>query len=490
MCECRNGARCNHITGACLCTPGWSGPHCILACPEGGFGENCSRSCECQNGATCDHVSGRCSCGAGWTGASCQEGEWLIGQPTCSAGRYGEDCSQLCLCQHGGFCDRVTGQCSCPRGWTGAACELDCGEGHYGEGCTQTCSCQNGGACDRVTGGCSCPPGWTGEHCQTGVNVTQDGEGPDATNPACLGSTVLPVPSSASVSLGCPATTLLGHVAALLVSLGMAVRRRVHQVCSDFIVARCASVLGTMSSVTLSLEGVPVYLVTTATVVNSGSYGPNCKARCKCSNGGRCDTKTGTCECTPGFLGADCSTWRAVPPCDWEVYLRPRQNRAGLPARGRYGLQCRNTCVCQNGALCEPRDGSCRCGLGWTGPHCETGCPSGFFGQNCARPCDCRARQTCDHVTGRCVCPPGYHGSQCQRREYWMIEEKVEITQSDSHSVCAWKTGQRCEKGLLETAEVPALGFSPSLKRPTGLSHSELRWRPHIPNTPARRLKH
>lgn len=47
--------------------------------------------------------------------------------------------------------------------------------------------------------------------------------------------------------------------------------QRVHQVCLDFTVARCASVLGTMSSVTLLLEGVPVYLVTTATVVNSVS---------------------------------------------------------------------------------------------------------------------------------------------------------------------------------------------------------------------------
>lgn len=47
----------------------------------------------------------------------------------------------------------------------------------------------------------------------------------DVPQPACLGSTVLPVPSGVSVSLGCPATTLLGHVAALLVSLGTAVRR-------------------------------------------------------------------------------------------------------------------------------------------------------------------------------------------------------------------------------------------------------------------------
>lgn len=41
--------------------------------------------------------------------------------------------------------------------------------------------------------------------------------------------------------------------------------------------------------------------------------------------------------------------------------------------RGRYGLQCRNTCSCQNGGLCDPVQGSCKCGVGWTGPHCDTG---------------------------------------------------------------------------------------------------------------------
>lgn len=41
--------------------------------------------------------------------------------------------------------------------------------------------------------------------------------------------------------------------------------------------------------------------------------------------------------------------------------------------RGRYGLQCRHTCRCQNGALCDPKDGKCNCGLGWTGPECDTG---------------------------------------------------------------------------------------------------------------------
>lgn len=27
-CACRKGAACHHVTGACLCPPGWKGSHC------------------------------------------------------------------------------------------------------------------------------------------------------------------------------------------------------------------------------------------------------------------------------------------------------------------------------------------------------------------------------------------------------------------------------------------------------------------------------
>lgn len=41
--------------------------------------------------------------------------------------------------------------------------------------------------------------------------------------------------------------------------------------------------------------------------------------------------------------------------------------------RGRYGVQCRSFCTCANGGVCDPVNGTCRCGLGWTGQHCEKG---------------------------------------------------------------------------------------------------------------------
>lgn len=43
-------------------------------CPEGSFGPSCESSCQCQNGAACDHVSGACTCTAGWTGTFCERG--------------------------------------------------------------------------------------------------------------------------------------------------------------------------------------------------------------------------------------------------------------------------------------------------------------------------------------------------------------------------------------------------------------------------------
>lgn len=44
-------------------------------CPEGSFGPSCKHSCQCQNGAACDHVSGACTCSAGWTGTFCEKGD-------------------------------------------------------------------------------------------------------------------------------------------------------------------------------------------------------------------------------------------------------------------------------------------------------------------------------------------------------------------------------------------------------------------------------
>ena len=55
----------------------------------------------------------------------------------------------------------------------------------------------------------------------------------------------------------------------------------------------------------------------------AGTFGPHCKSRCSCINGGRCDFRTGTCHCPPGFIGANCSLSKSGNPLYWKIV---RQN--------------------------------------------------------------------------------------------------------------------------------------------------------------------
>ena len=32
--------------------------------------------CQCQNGASCDHISGKCTCRTGFTGQHCEQSKW------------------------------------------------------------------------------------------------------------------------------------------------------------------------------------------------------------------------------------------------------------------------------------------------------------------------------------------------------------------------------------------------------------------------------
>lgn len=57
------------------------------ACPEGRWGPGCQEICpECANGARCDPVTGACLCLPGYTGQRCQDGECCRGDPHTSMG--------------------------------------------------------------------------------------------------------------------------------------------------------------------------------------------------------------------------------------------------------------------------------------------------------------------------------------------------------------------------------------------------------------------
>lgn len=49
----------------------------VLACQAGSYGENCHLTCECGE-SPCDPVSGQCICPAGKTGHACQEGTFIL----------------------------------------------------------------------------------------------------------------------------------------------------------------------------------------------------------------------------------------------------------------------------------------------------------------------------------------------------------------------------------------------------------------------------
>ena len=44
---------------------------CEYPCDSQHFGYNCAQRCNCDANAQCDPVSGACICSAGWTGAQC-----------------------------------------------------------------------------------------------------------------------------------------------------------------------------------------------------------------------------------------------------------------------------------------------------------------------------------------------------------------------------------------------------------------------------------
>ena len=46
----------------------------VAACHGDSYGPGCSHACRCHNGALCHHVTGTCLCSPGWKGATCQEG--------------------------------------------------------------------------------------------------------------------------------------------------------------------------------------------------------------------------------------------------------------------------------------------------------------------------------------------------------------------------------------------------------------------------------
>ncbi|KAG1679191.1 Protein draper [Nymphon striatum] len=460
-CNCYNKAGCHHITGKCVCTPGYNGDKCQDECPIGKYGINCTETCECKNDAVCSHVNGTCECTKGFTGGLCAN-------RTCPKNNYGEDCGEICQCNEQNtevffsvifvavaipglenvianlagpgsavddlvqvlILENTVQKCATVmelpvitlmglvlallgilvQSWQGRTCATPCPLQFYGEGCKERCTCHHGSACDPVTGKCTCSPGYYGEQCQFkcaarkhGINCEKDCE--------CDWNNALSPGSNVTVDFGGRSVKIIA------------------------IVRITALAIPRLDSVSVKGDGkekiVTLHPLCFVLECEKGYFGQNCSEKCPlCENGaGTCHHITGHCPCTAGYAGIRCSE---VCP------------------RGTYGFDCQNKCNCVNGAECYHVTGECMCLPGWQGPTCSKSCPINKYGINCSLNCTCHNGGLCRPNDGKCRCAPGYMGTNCKEIcfEGYYGDDCASVCNLGPRMVCDNRNGPMCEIGL------------------------------------------
>ncbi|KAJ8307562.1 hypothetical protein KUTeg_015646 [Tegillarca granosa] len=471
-CNCGPGAdRCDNIVG-CLCKSGYAGTPCqdINECLVGtkctGQNEECintagSYVCRCKSGfenatdgtcqnidecktvGICDQVctdndgSYACSCFTGFTedanGKCTDINECLTGQNQCEQncqntdGSYTCSCNEgyilseadrhsctekvkctdtnctqncavinkkeVCSCQHGYelnsdnvTCDNIdeckgnnpcaqecqdtegSYNCSCNVGYSlniqdKVSC-VACSSNTFGLECSQMCTCvtENTASCDPVNGTCSCREGWKGVNCETNIDeCTTDSPCLNISNSECRDT-------NGSYVCDC----VPGYVKA---------------------------------SVYQCIE------------CDNTHWGKDCAETCICDSKSTCDKFNGTCYCSPGYKGDNCSI--NINECD--VVDICGNNTICTDTDGSYTCSCKTgynvdecnygSANCSSDAVCTDTEGAftCKCKVGFSGDECD----NTHWGKDCAETCICDSKSTCDKFNGTCYCSPGYKGDNC-----------------------------------------------------------------------------
>lgn len=176
----------------------------------------------------------------------------------------------------------------------------------------------------------------------------------------------------------------------------------------------------------------------------AGTFGPKCKSRCSCINGGRCDFRTGTCYCPPGFIGADCSSSKSgnlapVFTPEWKRLLCFCTLLSSLFGITYLGMLVISASVLYWKILVNHDWGKPQGLWNYIIYHfylfiifdlcccvnedmfISTGCPSGYYGKDCAKLCSCGEGGQCHPATGKCICAPGRMGQSCQQGLFGLI---------------------------------------------------------------------
>ncbi|XP_019645301.1 PREDICTED: angiopoietin-1 receptor-like [Branchiostoma belcheri] len=144
------------------------------------------------------------------------------------------------------------------------------------------------------------------------------------------------------------------------------------------------------------------YIRLTVSACSPDRSGPDCSLPCLCYHGGRCD-QDGSCICPPGFYGDNCEL--------------------ACPQSSQYGQSCQWSCevnadrTCQKSLICLPDPYGCECANGYKGFDCDTTCGRNEYGPGCTQTCVCNNGGICD-VNKGCLCTGDWRGPSCEEKKF------------------------------------------------------------------------